>query len=175
MQLLLKNIKSLSPLNILFFIPLIPHFNIIEDVLHTDDIPVLLFLILFLTRIMSLFDNFKPIKGYLLIDFFILYLLIQNIYLGNSFFNTEILRFTFYAIIFFFILFLALLVKFFTLSLKFSVFLLYLVLFSLLFTNLFRNIEITYNLLPKQIAHAFVSEDYFFKNKLFKNSSKSEY
>ena len=104
MQLLLKKIKSLSPLNILFFIPLIPHFNIIEDVLHTDDIPVLLFLILFLTRIMSLFDNFKPIKGYLLIDFFILYLLIQNIYLGNSFFNTEILRFIFYAIIFFFIL-----------------------------------------------------------------------
>ncbi|MDC3201360.1 hypothetical protein OAT95_02430, partial [Acidimicrobiia bacterium] len=102
MQLLLKKIKSLSPLNILFFIPLIPHFNIIEDVLHTDDIPVLLFLILLLTRIKSLFDNFKPIKGYLLIDFFILYLLIQNIYLGNGFFNNEILRFAFYAIIFFF-------------------------------------------------------------------------
>ena len=89
MQLLLKKIKSLSPLNILFFIPLIPHFNIIEDVLHTDDIPVLLFLILLLTRIKSLFDNFKSIKGYLLIDFFILYLLIQNIYLGNGFFNNE--------------------------------------------------------------------------------------
>lgn len=104
MQLLLKKIKNLSPLNILFFIPLIPHFNIIEDVLHTDDIPVLLFSILFLTKIMSLFDNFKPIKGYLLIDFFILYLLLQNIYLGNGFFNNEILRFGFYAIIFFFIL-----------------------------------------------------------------------
>ena len=53
--------------------------------------------------------------------------------------------------------------------------LVFVVLFSLLFTNLFRNIEITYNLLPKQIAHAFVSEDYFFKNKLFKNSSKSRF
>tara|TARA_B100001173_G_scaffold81245_1_gene69426 strand:- start:352 stop:963 length:612 start_codon:yes stop_codon:yes gene_type:complete len=45
----------------------------------------------------------------------------------------------------------------------------------LLFTNLFRNIEITYNLLPKEIAHTFVSEDEFFKNKLFKNSSKSRF
>ena len=104
MQLLLKKIKSLSPLNILFLIPLVPHFNIIEDIFHTDDLPVLLFLVLFFTRIMSLFDNFKRIKGYLVIDFFILYLLIQNIYLGNGFFNTEILRFAFYALVFFFIL-----------------------------------------------------------------------
>ena len=104
MQLLLKKIKSLSPLNILFFIPLVPHFNIIEDIFHTDDLPVLLFLVLFFTRIMSLFDNFKRIKGYLVIDFFILYLLIQNIYLRNGSFNIEILRFAFYALVFFFIL-----------------------------------------------------------------------
>ena len=104
MQLLLNKIKSFSPLNIVFFIPLIPHFNIIEDVLHTDDIPVLVFLVLFVIRITSLFENFKPIKGYLLIDFFILYLLIQNNYLGNGFFNTEIVRFGFYALIFFYIL-----------------------------------------------------------------------
>jgi hypothetical protein len=103
-QVLLKKLKSFSPLNIIFFIPLIPHFNIIEDLLHTDDIPVFVFLILFLIRITSLFQSFKPIKGYLYIDFFILYLLIQNIYLGNGFFNTEILRFAFYALIFFFIL-----------------------------------------------------------------------
>ena len=104
MQLLLNKIKSFSPLNIVFFIPLIPHFNIIEDLLHTDDIPVLVFLVLFAIRITSLFENFKPIKGYLLIDFFILYLLIQNNYLGNGFFNTEIVRFGFYALIFFYIL-----------------------------------------------------------------------
>ncbi len=104
MQLLLKKIKSLSPLNILFLIPLVPHFNIIEDIFHTDDLPVLLFLVLFFTRIMSLFDNFKRIKGYLVIDFFILYLLIQNIYLRNGSFNIEILRFAFYALVFFFIL-----------------------------------------------------------------------
>jgi len=103
-QLLLKKIKSLSPLNILFLIPLVPHFNIIEDIFHTDDLPVLLFLVLFFTRIMSLFDNFKRIKGYLVIDFFILYLLIQNIYLRNGSFNIEILRFAFYALVFFFIL-----------------------------------------------------------------------
>jgi hypothetical protein len=53
---------------------------------------------------MSLFDNFKRIKGYLVIDFFILYLLIQNIYLRNGSFNIEILRFAFYALVFFFIL-----------------------------------------------------------------------
>ena len=95
MQVLLKKLKSFSPLNIIFLIPLIPHFNIIEDVIHTDDMPVFVFLILFVIRITSLFQNFKPIKGYLYIDFFILYLLIQNLYLGNGFFNTEILRFAF--------------------------------------------------------------------------------
>ena len=104
MELLLKKIKRLSPLNILFLIPLIPHFNIIEDVIHTDDIPVVLFIILVFFRIRSLFKNFKPIKGYLLIDIFILYLLIQNIYLGNGYFNNEIIRFVFYALIFFFVL-----------------------------------------------------------------------
>ena len=104
MELLLKKIKRLSPLNILFLIPLIPHFNIIEDIIHTDDMPVVLFIILVFFRIRSLFKNFKPIKGYLLIDIFILYLLIQNIYLGNGYFNNEIIRFAFYALIFFFVL-----------------------------------------------------------------------
>ena len=58
---------------------------------------------------------------------------------------------------------------------KYSNSLVFVILFSLLFTNLLRNIEITYNLLPKQIAHVFVDEDEFFKNKLFKNSSKSRF
>ena len=104
MQILLKKLKSFSPLNIIFLIPLIPHFNIIEDLLHTDDIPVFVFLILFVIRSTSLFKNFNPIKDYLLIDFFILYLLIQNNYLGNGFFNSEIARFGFYALIFLYIL-----------------------------------------------------------------------
>ena len=104
MELLLKKIKRLSPLNILFLIPLIPHFNIIEDFIHTDDMPVLLFILLVSIRFKSLFINFKPIKGYLFIDIFILYLLIQNIYLGNGYFNNEIIRFAFYALIFFFVL-----------------------------------------------------------------------
>jgi hypothetical protein len=58
---------------------------------------------------------------------------------------------------------------------KYSNSLVLVILFSLLFTNLLRNIEITYNLLPKQIAHIFVDEDEFFKNKLFKNSAKSRF
>lgn len=104
MELLLKKLKRLSPLNILFFIPLIPHFNIVEEMIHTDDVPVMVFIVLVFIRIRSLFENFKPINGYLLIDFFILYLLIQNIYLGKGFFNSEIIRFAFYALIFFLIL-----------------------------------------------------------------------
>ena len=104
MKLLLIKIKRLSPLNILFLIPLIPHFNIVEDFIHTDDMPVVLFIILVFFRIKSLLKNFKPIKGFLLIDIFILYLLIQNIYLGNGYFNNEIIRFAFYAIVFFFVL-----------------------------------------------------------------------
>ena len=104
MELLLKKIKRLSPLNILFLNPLKPHFNIIEDFIHTDDMPVLLFILLVSIRFKSLFINFKPIKGYLFIDIFILYLLIQNIYLGNGYLNNEIIRFIFYALIFFFVL-----------------------------------------------------------------------
>ena len=104
MELLLKKLKRLSPLNILFFIPLIPHFNIVEEMIHTDDVPVMVFIVLVFIRIRSLFENFKPINGYLLIDFFILYLFIQNIYLGKGFFNSEIIRFAFYALIFFLIL-----------------------------------------------------------------------
>ena len=58
---------------------------------------------------------------------------------------------------------------------KYSNSLILIVLFSLLFSNLLRNIEITYNLLPKQIAHLFVDEDEFFKDKLFKKISKSRF
>jgi hypothetical protein len=103
-KLLHKKIKRLSPLNILFLIPLIPHFNLIEDFIHTDDIPVLVFIILAAIRITTIFRNFTPIRGYLFIDLFIFYLFVQNIYLGNGLFNNEIIRFMFYAFIFFFIL-----------------------------------------------------------------------
>ena len=58
---------------------------------------------------------------------------------------------------------------------KYSNFILATILFSLFFSNVFRNIEITYNLMPKEIAHALVSEDKFFKNNLFKSSSKSRF
>jgi len=103
-KLLLKKIKRLSPLNFLFIIPLIPHYNIIPGYIHTDDLPVLLIFGLILLRVTSIYEDFKPIQGYLFIDIFIVYLVIQNIFLGEGSFNTEILRFIFYATLFFFIL-----------------------------------------------------------------------
>ena len=58
---------------------------------------------------------------------------------------------------------------------KYSNFLIFLILFSLFLSNIFRNIEITYNFFPKKIAHTLVSEDKFFKTRLFKNYANSRY
>ena len=58
---------------------------------------------------------------------------------------------------------------------KYSNFLLLTILYSLFFSNVLRNIEITYNFIPKKIAHSLVSEDKFFKNSLFKGSAKSRF
>ena len=87
----------------LFFISLIPHFDLIPGFIHTDDVPVLLFFIgaiyLFLKS-----KNFSLIiEKYMYFLFFIFYLIVQNLFVKGEFLHSEILRFGFYLLIFIFI------------------------------------------------------------------------
>ena len=139
---------------------------------HFFTLPII---ILFLVNIYKYGIKFHSLKlRYFILILFIISLKIFTPYLiafdlplvSNFGFDRKVLYFV--PLLFF--LLLGELLKY-----KYSNSLVFVILFSLLFTNLFRNIEITYNLLPKEIAHTFVSEDEFFKNKLFKNSSKSRF
>ena len=99
-----SKLKKLSPLTLLFFIPLIPHFNVVEGFIHTDDLPILFFGIFILFNIKKLDLGFKQPVRIVILFIFIIYLLIQNQLVGNTFFNSEILRYLFYGILFIFVI-----------------------------------------------------------------------
>ena len=99
-----SKLKKLSPLTLLFFIPLIPHFNVVEGFIHTDDLPILFFGIFILFNIKKLDLGFKQPVRIVILFIFIIYLLIQNQLVGNTFFNSEILRYFFYGILFIFVI-----------------------------------------------------------------------
>ena len=84
---------------LIFFIPLAPHFQTNFSFLHVDDIPIVLYLLIFFV-----FENKKKfvfeIKNFIPIALFISYLLIQNIVLSRESINTEIFRYFFYLLIF---------------------------------------------------------------------------
>ena len=86
----------------MFFISIIPHFNIIPGLIHTDDLPVFLF---FLTGMYFLIKGQISLKieKYMYIVFFIFYLLIQNLFVKGEFLHSEILRFVFYLFVLIFI------------------------------------------------------------------------
>ena len=86
------NLLSKVSISTLFFIPLIPHLNIVENLLHTDDLPIIIFAcfaIYELLRKRKLFfeDNLK----YLII--FIAYITIQNYIINRTFLSYDSLRF----------------------------------------------------------------------------------
>ena len=99
-----SKLKKLSPLTLLFFIPLIPHFNVVEGLIHTDDLPILFFGIFILFNLKNLDLGFKQPARIVTLFIFIIYLLIQNQLVGNTFFNSEILRYLFYGILFIFVI-----------------------------------------------------------------------
>ncbi len=99
-----SKLKKLSPLTLLFFIPLISHFNVVEGLIHTDDLPILFFGIFILFNIKNLDLGFKQPIRIVTLFIFIIYLLIQNQLVGNTFFNSEILRYLFYGILFIFVI-----------------------------------------------------------------------
>ena len=86
----------------MFFISIIPHFNIIPGLIHTDDLPVFLF---FLMGIYFLIKGqlSSKIEEYMYFLFFIFYLVIQNLFVKGEFLHSEILRFGFYLFVLIFI------------------------------------------------------------------------
>jgi len=97
------NILSKVSISTLFFIPLIPHLNIVENLLHTDDLPIIIFAcfaIYELLRKRKLFfeDNLK----YLII--FIAYITIQNYIINRTFLSSDSLRFCFYLLLFVYVI-----------------------------------------------------------------------
>ena len=93
------NLLSKISISTLFFIPIIPHLNIIENVLHTDDLPIIIFVCLAIYEILRkkkiIFDD--NIK-YLII--FITYITIQNYVINKTFLSSDSLRFSFYLLLF---------------------------------------------------------------------------
>lgn len=93
------NLLSKISISTLFFIPIIPHLNIVENFLHTDDLPIIIFVCLATYEILRkkklIFDdNFK----YLI--FFIAYITIQNYVINKTFLSSDSLRFSFYLLLF---------------------------------------------------------------------------
>lgn len=95
----MKNKIQSNYIYLIFFIPLAPHFETNFSFLHMDDIPIVLYLLIFFV-----FENKKKfvfeIKNFIPIALFISYLLIQNIVLNRESINTEIFRYFFYLLIF---------------------------------------------------------------------------
>lgn len=98
-----KNVLIKLQVLTLFLIPLTPHY-VINANFHTDDIPVLLFFILFLLNIY--FNNIKSlfIKKLIPLLIFIMYIGAQNIFLNESIFFSDLIRYIFYLLILIFVL-----------------------------------------------------------------------
>ena len=97
------NLLSKISISTLFFIPIIPHLNIVENFLHTDDLPIIIFVSLSIYEILRkkkiIFDD--NIK-YLII--FITYITIQNYVINKTFLSSDSLRFTFYLLLFVYVI-----------------------------------------------------------------------
>jgi len=97
------NLLSKISISTLFFIPIIPHLNIVENFLHTDDLPIIIFVSVSIYEILRkkklIFDdNLK----YLII--FITYITIQNYVINKTFLSSDSLRFTFYLLLFVYVI-----------------------------------------------------------------------
>ena len=84
---------------LLFLIPLIPHIDLNLEWIHFDDLPIVIYFFLFFIyslKKITIYDlkNATPIIA------FIIFISFQNIFLYNNSFNTEILRYILYLVIF---------------------------------------------------------------------------
>jgi len=96
------NLLSKISISILFFIPLIPHLNIVENYLHTDDLPIIIFVCLSTYEILRKKKlAFNSNLKYLII--FISYITIQNLFINRTFLSSDSLRFSFYLLLFIYV------------------------------------------------------------------------
>ena len=84
---------------LLFLIPLFPHIDLNLEWIHFDDLPIVIYFFLFFIyslKKITIYDlkNATPILS------FIIFISFQNIFLYNNSFNTEILRYILYLVIF---------------------------------------------------------------------------
>ena len=84
---------------LLFLIPLFPHIDLNLEWIHFDDLPIVIYFFLFFIyslKKITIYDlkNATPILV------FIIFISFQNIFLYNNSFNTEILRYILYLVIF---------------------------------------------------------------------------
>tara|TARA_B100000131_G_scaffold259462_1_gene255029 strand:- start:23 stop:1216 length:1194 start_codon:yes stop_codon:yes gene_type:complete len=99
-----SKVSRLSPLTILFFIPLIPHLNVIDGFVHTDDLPILVFSFFALFSFKLFPKGISQIGNNKFIFLFIIYLFLQNQIINNGFIHSEILRYLFYSFLFIYVI-----------------------------------------------------------------------
>jgi len=99
-----SKVSRLSPLTILFFIPLIPHLNVIDGFVHTDDLPILFFSFFALFSFKLFPKGISQIGNNKFIFLFIIYLFLQNQIINNGFIHSEILRYLFYSFLFIYVI-----------------------------------------------------------------------
>ena len=88
---------------VLFLISIIPHFNVIPGIVHTDDLPILLFFFIAMYHLINNLNTSIKIEKFVYFVFFIFYLIFQNLFVKGEFINSEILRFGFYLFVFIFV------------------------------------------------------------------------
>ena len=93
-----KNYLVKSQLALVFLIPVTPHIEI-SRILQLDDIPVLLFFVLFVINIYLKNINKFYLKEIIPISLFIVYISIQNYFINGNLLFSDSLRYIFYLIL----------------------------------------------------------------------------
>lgn len=84
---------------LLFLIPLFPHIDLNLEWIHFDDLPIVIYFFLFFIYSLKKI-TIHDLKIAIPILAFIIFISFQNIFLYNNSFNTEILRYILYLVIF---------------------------------------------------------------------------
>ena len=84
---------------LLFLIPLFPHIDLNLEWIHFDDLPIVIYFFLFFIYSLKKI-TINDLKNATPILAFIIFISFQNIFLYNNSFNTEILRYILYLVIF---------------------------------------------------------------------------
>ena len=93
-----KSLKN-NYIFLLFLIPLFPHIDLNLEWIHFDDLPIVIYFFLFFIYSLKKI-TINDLKNATPILAFIIFISFQNIFLHNNSFNTEILRYILYLVIF---------------------------------------------------------------------------